>query len=305
MDWCCSSARFERWPGLERNAYHDISKASLALLRISGTIGADHCACDPGAGSPVQIGAATNTVTAWLQLDHNPLGEKLGGRIQRVEIITDSAGEPLYYAANLEPDGFVIVSGDDLVEPIIAFGGHGRFDPASKSPLVAFLGDDLPARVTQARALRAASPTGHFLRARDKWRSLQRLYNGDTNSAPTPSSLSNVSDMRIAPFVQTMWNQGTANNGLACYNYYTPPYAAGAPSNYVCGCVATCLAQLVGYFQYPTGRIGTNSFPISINGTNTTARVRGGDGLGGPYVWTNMPPNPNNPSVAQCQTSAR
>ena len=153
--------------------------------------------------------------------------------------------------------------------------------------------------MAHARKLQAAVPSAQHLQAKNKWQTLS--FNSDTNSAPAPSTLASLSDMRVAPFVQTLWNQGTANNGMACYNYYTPPYAAGASSNYPCGCVPTSLAQLLGYFQYPKAGVGTNLFSISINGTNATARLRGGDGVGGPYCWSNMPANPNNPSVAQCQ----
>ena len=250
--------------------------------------------------APKSADEAKRLVVAWLKRDQNPLGTSLGQRMKEVQTFKDDRGEPLYHVVYLEPSGFVIVPAEDLVEPIIAFASQGRFDPSTNNPLGALVSADVPARVTHARASRANATNGYHLNAKNKWQTLQRISNGDTNAAPA-SSLSNVSDMRVAPFVQTLWNQGTANNGMACFNYYTPPYAAGSPSNWPCGCVATCLAQLLGYFQYPKAGVGTNSFPISVDGTNKSARLRGGDGAGGPYAWSNMPANPINPTVAQCQ----
>jgi hypothetical protein len=63
------------------------------------------------------------------------------------------------------------------------------------------------------------------------------------------------------------------------------------------------LAQLTRYFQYPAGRVGTNAFTDYVNGTATQLRLRGGDGKGGPYAWSEMPLDPANPAATtnQCQ----
>ena len=252
--------------------------------------------------APKTADDAKQVTVDWLKRDPRPLGETLGQRVKEVQTFKDDKGEPMYHVVNLDPAGFVIVPADDLVEPVIAFASQGRFDPSTSNPLGAFVSCDVPARVAHARALRTAAPTGHFLEAQNNWKRLQSAQNANTNEPAPPNGINAVSDLRIAPLLQTVWDQGTAGaTGIALYNYYTPPYAAGTSSNYPCGCVATALAQLLGYFQYPKAGVGTNSFAISVNGTNTTARLRGGDGAGGPYCWSNMPPNPNNPTTAQCQ----
>jgi len=92
---------------------------------------------------------------------------------------------------------------------------------------------------------------------------------------------------------QTTWDQLTLTvGGEACYNYYTPPYAAGAGTNYYCGCVATAMAQLMYYYQYPVNGVGTALFSIKIKGQAATRNLRGGDGNGGAYSWSNMVLNP-------------
>ena len=252
--------------------------------------------------APKTADDAKQLTVEWLKRDPRPLGAALGQRVKEIQTFKDDKGEPMYHVVYLDPEGFVIVPADDLVEPVIAFASQGRFDPSTSNPLGAFVSCDVPARVAHARALRTGAPTRHFLKAQNKWKSLQSAQNANTNEPAPPNGINAVSDLRIAPLLQTVWNQGTAGaTGIALYNYYTPPYAAGCTSNYVCGCVATALAQLLRYFQYPTAGVGTNLFTISIDGTNATARLRGGDGVGGPYDWSDMAASPWDPSIPQCQ----
>lgn len=104
-------------------------------------------------------------------------------------------------------------------------------------------------------------------------------------SEPTKTGLSrsavSVSDIRVAPLVQSAWNQGS-ERGFNCYNYFTP-------NNYVDGCVATALGQLMRYWQYPSAGIGRVTRTVYVNGTPQSATTRGGDGSGGAYNWSAMP----------------
>ena len=65
----------------------------------------------------------------------------------RVETFTDNYGEPVYYIVYLEPSGFVIVSADDLVEPIIGFADDGTYEPSPENPLGALVTNDLNGRM--------------------------------------------------------------------------------------------------------------------------------------------------------------
>ena len=107
----------------------------------------------------------------------------------------------------------------------------------------------------------------------------------DTNTlSGTPLSstyMGTISDVRIAPIVQSQWSQASAQ-GYNCYNLYTP-------NNYVCGCVATALAQLIRYWQFPVNGIGQASRAVYVNGTGQWATTRGGNGTGGAYNWGLMP----------------
>lgn len=261
--------------------------------------------CAPVFGAPVETKQAELVVRGWLGTDAHPLGAAMGNKIQGVETIADASGEPLYHVVELEPSGFVIVPGDDRIEPVICFASNGRFDPSPANSLGALVSRDLPNRMDNAK--RITNQTAASLACSQKWQRLQSLAKNDAaTNGVMKDGISSVSDLRIAPLLQTYWSQATAYDAtvLACYNYYTPPYGAGNDNNYVCGCVATAMAQLMRFWQYPTAGVGTGTYTIYINDSPTTAQLRGGDGSGGAYNWASMPtlaPGGADPTTAQCQ----
>jgi hypothetical protein len=153
----------------------------------------------------------------------------------------------------------------------------------------------IKARQMENRAVQrreALAPETAWAKAQSKW---ERLANPPTNPS-LEQGLSVISDVRVAPFVQSRWNQAGADGSLpdpTCnyptYNYYTPPYAAGDTRNYVSGCVATAMAQLMRYWQYPTAGIGKTLLYYYVSNNLAWGYTRGGDDNGGPYVWGNMP----------------
>jgi hypothetical protein len=245
-------------------------------------------------GAQVDAKTAASVVTGWLRLDQSPLGEPLGGKVGSVETFKDGNGIPMYYVVYLEPSGFVIVSAENQVEPIIAFVRQGRFDPSLNNPLGALVTKDVPVRVARARA-RGVSQTAAKITG-GKWQTL--LQSAAGGPQPNVIGIGSIDDPRVAPFVQTLWSQSTNNVNQAVYNFFTPPHEAGNLTNYVCGCVATMLAQMMYYYQYPSVGVGTPSFQITVDGYPMTRHLRGGNGTGGPYQWGNMPLNPGGGATA-------
>ena len=251
----------------------------------------------PAFAAPVTADTATSAVQGWLHQDRRPLGGQLSARVKSTEAVRNAAGEILYYVVQLDPSGFVILPADDLAEPIVAFSAAGSFDASSKGPLAALVNRDMPRRMARARA---GAPAASALKSRHKWHA---FLAGSPNPPPDSEENGNivvVSQIWVAPFVQTLWSQSADVSGNdACYNYYTPPYAAGNAGNYPCGCVATCMAQVMYYFQYPNTGVGTNSFSITNNASTETTSLLGGNGAGGAYQWSSMPLSPNEPTSTQ------
>ena len=67
-------------------------------------------------------------------------------------------------------------------------------------------------------------------------------------SSAAAEGLPSIEDVRVDALVSSHWGQktdtGYSNTGKPCFNYFTP-------NNYPCGCVATPIAQLLRYWQYP------------------------------------------------------
>ncbi len=234
-------------------------------------------------GKPVTAQQAQRAVENWLSLDPHPLGAGLGQKIKQAQIFKDKAGNTIYFAVSLEPSGLVIVSGDDLVEPIIAFLSEGHYDPSPANPLGAMVSRDVPARVSRVREMEAQARlerrevtlAGQLKKAHHKWGLLDR----QTSEAPV-GGLPTVSEIRVAPLVQSKWAQGNVGADY-CFNYYTP-------NHYVCGCVATALAQLMRYHRHPDVGVGNEMYSVRVDGITQYLEVRGGDSNGGPYDWYNM-----------------
>ncbi|MHC4085415.1 MAG: C10 family peptidase [Planctomycetota bacterium] len=205
---------------------------------------------------PVSAGEAEKVVRGWLKADAQPLGTALGQDIMSVKAFSDENGDTVYYAVYLQPSGFVIVPGDDLVEPIICFVPVGRYDPSEDNPLVTLVSRDVPGRVAVVRAFHAAAGSAAqkdagneetalqqtSAKAQSKWNELQ-TYADSVGIL----GLSSVSDVRVAPLTQSTWGQTTVGDyigGITCYNYYIV-------NNWPIGCVAAAMAQLMRYHEWP------------------------------------------------------
>lgn len=263
-------------------------KGFVLVLWLSAAL-AVFFSCEASA-KPVGGGEAERAVRGWLRAVRQRLGRERGDGIESVETFSDDAAQPVYHIMNLQSGGFVIVSGDDEVEPIIGVVSAGSYDASDSNPLGALVSRDVPGRVERVRRGMALSQmaSGRAEKSQEKWAKLI-AYDGSTVGA---EGISVVSEVWVAPLIQSKWSQRTAC-GNACYNYYTPPYDPCDPANYPCGCVATAMAQLMRYHGYPTAGIGVHPFTITVDGgSGQTAYTRGGNGGGGPYDWGLMVPQP-------------
>lgn len=284
------------WNGLQRRyligAARTVKPDSIqhSALVLSFLLGP---AALPSLATPATPELAARVAEGWLLTTPTPLGTPMSRTFGSVETYRAADGKPLYHVLPLQHGGFIITAADTELEPIIAFSDSGLFDPDPRNPLRALLDKDLAARTDRAAQAGQLQTTGP-IRPAVKWAKLAQRA-----SAPSMGLMSNsrsdVDDVRVAPFLDTKWGQTTSLPGLACYNFYTPPYPEGpegASTNYPCGCVSTALAQIMYRFQYPTQPVGQRDFKIHVDGVEKTRTLRGGDARGGPYQWDLMPRDP-------------
>ena len=249
---------------------------------------------------PVTPDEVRTVVSNWLSYNPHPLSESfMGTDIDKITTYKDDEEKPLYYIVDLQPSGYVIVAGDDMVEPIIGFSGSGHYRDSDDNPLSVLVKSDVPGRVKYERELEEKRINGDIEydasssinKAKKKW---QHLFNLETEMEYADAAedddnietgLNEVEDVRVAPLLQTKWSQQKERGGHKCYNLYTP-------HNYPSGCVATAFGQILRYFEYPTRGVGTASYDIKVDGNSQKKKLLGGDGRGGAYDWENMTDGP-------------
>ena len=260
---------------------------------------------------------AEMVVTGWLKANPKPLGSDISRQIMSVETFTDDHGKPAYHVINLQPSGFVIVSADDLVEPIIAFSGNGTYDSASASPLKSLVTKDLKARNDAVRSTfvpLAVTPQAAISENQKKWNYLigfAGVSNGGFGlMGIAPILDDNLSDLRVPPLAQSKWGQSnyydSNDQPRACYNYCTPQLIYGRGSfieghvdNYPVGCVAVTVAQFILSQRYPQEPVEPKEFTISIEGQKMDCSLLRGEGPGGAYNWDDMVSVPDDETTEQ------
>jgi hypothetical protein len=263
---------------LYKTAFLSVIAACLLLTFLLST---------PVSAETVDIDQAEVVVRGWLRKSPRPLDTDLGQTTAGTEAFADDNGRKLYHVVYLDPSGFVIVSADDRIEPIIAFCSAGTYDPSPDNPLGALVSNDMATRMEHLGAQKSSAKSTRA--AQNKWtllRSFDLSANSENSGQVIPLGETGVSDVRVAPLVQSKWDQED-EGGNYCYNYYTP-------NHYPTGCVATGMAQLMRYHQHPTDGIGVHSFGIYVSGSGPYYYdTIGGNGTGGPYQWPDMPLDPD------------
>ena len=178
-----------------------------------------------------------------------------------------------YVFANGEDKGFTIVSGDDRMPEVVGYSAQGTYDP-----------DHLPANYVG------------FMKAYQE--TVEALLKGD---AQVSGGLAEVRQWRaeragtaaVAPLLGGIkWNQ------RAPYNNMCPLYEGTNRS--VTGCVATAMAQVMMYYQYPKKLKST----IESYNTQTYGIQIPEISSGATYDWDNMLPDYSKSDYNSAQADA-
>lgn len=171
-------------------------------------------------------------------------GKRLAAARTPAELYSTSTGVSSLYVFNIgERDGFVIVSGDDRVRPILGYTDSGTFDA-----------DKVPAALHEMMSIYA--------------RQIESL--GQTKAST--DSIASASNSRrrisgamadVSPLMTTTWNQ------TAPYNNYCPTLN---DQTALTGCVATAMAQIAYYHKYPATQVPSlSAYTSTTNAINVSA----------------------------------
>jgi hypothetical protein len=178
---------------------------------------------------------------------------------------------PALYIFRFEQGGFVLISADDAVTPVLAYSFENSF----------------PQTFDENIALK------RWLE--DYCREIGYIVSNSLDNSLTAAEWKNVGSPLpqgpsgdVLPLISTIWDQG------CYYNTSCPPDGGGPCGHALTGCVATCMAQIMKYHNYPPQGVGVHSYIApgygqqTVNYGNTT------------YNWSSMPNavGSNNPAVA-------
>lgn len=137
-------------------------------------------------------------------------------------------------------DGFVIVAGDDRVEPVLAYSFDSPFPKTLHASLRYWLGG-YESQLAELAVSGAECPA----EAVAAWQKLTSAK--DTTAADT------VPLLNVPAMVETHWDQGSPFNRYCPYdtNYHARTYV---------GCVATAMAQIIRFWKYPSCGVGSNTY---------------------------------------------
>lgn len=158
--------------------------------------------------------------------------------------------ERFYVFNRGEQNGFVVVAGDDRLPQVLAYGESGSF-VADRLPLGM---QDWMAEMNREIA---------FLQS----------HSGVATHQPVKRAVP------INPLMTTFWDQGWP------YNMLCPTYN-GDTERAVTGCVATAMAQIMNYHEWPLRGTGSHSYYCNVNDTDPT--TLSADFSQSVYEWDKM-----------------
>lgn len=178
--------------------------------------------------------------------------------------LDQSTGRVLAYVSDLAPQGYIVLSSDTEISPIIAYSYDSSFpwDEDPEGVFVQLLRADMQSRLSAIDHQVVPVPLSEQNKA--LWQSYS-----------TPAGLSESSSPVYGPWTTTWWAQGSPYSDLC-------PMDPVTEERSVVGCTATALSQILNYWQFPTSvtftsdddyTTATREIPI----TATTANFAGLD----------------------------
>lgn len=213
-----------------------------------------------------QVGLATAQKAAQNFLKANGHFQPIELAYQEVSKASTPAADQIqrvyFYAFDIGVNnGFILISGDDKVQPVLGYCDEGTFsrDGAPKN-FIKWLEN-------------YKSEIRYAIEAMDESEATQQVW---TSLLEGRSTTLNKKKGGVSPLVTTKWNQSPYYNDLC-------PYDNNKKQRTVSGCVATAMAQIMKFWSYPKTGTGFHSYnhskfgTLSANFGSTT------------YKWSSMP----------------
>ena len=207
-----------------------------------------------------------------------------------IDAIIDSQGRrAVAFVVHVQPQGFIIIAAHNEIRPIIGYSKKNNFsmDESCANAALSMVRTGLSLHI--AALQEGAVRPSEISSARARWQEYLAYIDddGEVIIDENPGTLDGW-DVEVGPLLTSNWSQSKVWNGSsydAVWNYYTPPYAAGDPNNYVCGCVATAMGQILNYYEWPISGTGSHTYTWD-NGEDPAQELSANFGAT-TYDWAN------------------
>jgi hypothetical protein len=217
----------------------------------------------------VRLSAAPIDETTALRVARNYCMMQQAADLQLVNITSTMPFREFYTFVGKDGKGFVLVSADDCVVPILGFSADDTFSTKDMPDHVREWLEDYEAQIRFYRGLsmrhiRSTNDTGDSL-LKSQWDGLL------ADNPPMPPQ-----NTSVAPLLTTKWGQRPLYNSLC-------PYDNSHGERTVAGCVAVAVAQVMKYWNHPDTGYSSHTYSHSTYGT-----LSANFGATG-YAWSSMP----------------
>ena len=187
--------------------------------------------------------------------------------------LSKAAGFSNLYIFNAA-QGFVVMAADDCVQPILGYSLTGRFVaenmPTNVSGWLQGYNDEIQFAIDNQ--MKASTEAAQL------WTDLK---NGDSKAGRAT--------IVVDALIQSTWDQDPGYNDLC-------PYDSNAGELTVTGCVATAMAQIMRFWEFPSHGTGSHSYTPDTHSEYGTQSVNYANAT---YDWAAMPLHSNSAEVAK------
>ena len=200
----------------------------------------------------VEVNAARDYAARFMAQKHIRKNEA-EMKLYYTDVRQQAAPAANFYVFNREGGGFIIVSADRRCRPVLAYSHTGIFDTA-----------DMPGNLSS------------WLQGyRDEIGKMRILSPDRASAGQAAWTDAAAAEAIVAPLIKTHWNQSAPYNALC-------PMDIASQTRCPTGCVATAMAQVMNYWNYPAQGKDTYAYRHPTYGTLQA------DFAGTAYAWKDL-----------------
>ena len=172
--------------------------------------------------------------------------------------------QPVFYIFNFENDGFIIISAEDVMPPVLGYSPDGACSNIGIDPNFDSFMQNYTSQIQFIRQQNISADK----ETADLWK------NYTSENPPLPEALDG--SRAVTPLLTSLWNQNFP------YNKLCPEEGSGPGGHVYAGCVATAMSMVMHYWRYPLQGQGSHSYNYPPYG-NISANFGATQ-----YLWNQM-----------------